>query len=286
MPSDFSDLLSCDLSGDFAVLTPLDDNLAHTPAEQQLYDEAACAAYLRLEDAGWWHKHRHRLVESLLTRFSPPSGAVLNVGCGTNLLGRRLADQGYRVAAIDSSHPMLMSRPPHQGVARLHGFAPCREVRANVWDVIIALDLLEHVKDEQKLLTWMRERLKPGGFLILTGPAYQWLSCSYFDSTHYRRYRRGSLIRSLHRAGFDVELSGYLFGFVFPLLLLHRLPWMLRDRLGRGFRPRSGQRPALRVPSSWESTLLGTVCASEFSLAWRGLLPWGSSVFAVARRPV
>ncbi len=283
MPSDFSDLLSCDLSRDLAVVTPLDDELARSHTEQQLYDEQAGAAYLRLEDTGWWH--RHRLVESLLTRFSPPPGAVLNVGCGTNLLGRRLADQGYRVAAIDSSHPMLMSRPPHQRIARLHGFAPCREVCANVWDVVTALDLLEHVKDEQKLLAWMRERLKPGGVLILTVPAYQWLSCSYFDSTHHRRYSCGSLIRSLRQAGFDVELSGYVFGFVFPLLLLHRLPWMLRDRLGRAFKPSSGHRPALRVPPSWESAVLGAVCAGEMPCARRGLLPWGSSIFAGARRP-
>ena len=284
MPTDFSDLLTCELAGDFATVIPLDEYLAGTHTKQQFYDERACAAYLRLEDSGWWHKHRYRLVESLLTGSSPPPGSVLHVGCGTNLLGRRLAHQGYRVAAIDSSRTMLMSRPPHERVARLHGFAPCREVHAQVWDVVIALDLLEHVRDARQLLTWMRQCLKPGGILILTVPAYQWLSCSHFDFTHWRRYSRGSLVSLLREVGFALELSGYLFGFVFPLLLLHRLPGLLRDRLGKNFAPSTGQGPALRIPSSAETAVLGTICSAELPLARRGLLPWGSSVFAVAKQ--
>jgi len=63
-----------------------------------------------------------------------------------------------------------------------------------LFDSIVYIDVLEHIKDDRTEVELAANHLKPGGFLIVLSPAHQWLFTP-FDSAigHYRRYNKSSL---------------------------------------------------------------------------------------------
>lgn len=99
-------------------------------------------------------------------------------------------------------------------------------------EVIGLFDVLEHIKDPQFLLEEVLRVLKPGGMLILTVPAHQWLF-SNFDVTcgHYRRYSKKLLKKTLADARFHRIKSRHFFSYlVLPALLLRRVPYLFGKR--------------------------------------------------------
>ena len=151
----------------------------------------------------------------------------------------------------------------------------------STYDVIAAFDVLEHIADEAQVLAQMRERIRPGGRLILTVPAHQML-WSPFDvaSGHERRYSMKTLRRSLRASDLQVEYVTYFMSLLFP-------PMWLRRRL---------------LPSDEHD--MGALLDSEFRIvpvlnrvayellrrealvvSRRRRLPMGTSLAAIARRP-
>jgi 2-polyprenyl-3-methyl-5-hydroxy-6-metoxy-1,4-benzoquinol methylase len=78
------------------------------------------------------------------------------------------------------------------------------------FDVITALDVIEHLKDDHAGLYNLWQVLKPGGLLIVSVPAYQFLF-SYWDEMlgHERRYTTHSMQARLEQAGFEIERATY-----------------------------------------------------------------------------
>lgn len=78
-------------------------------------------------------------------------------------------------------------------------------------DTIVCLNVLEHIKDDEKALFEFYKILKPGGRLILLVPAHQVLYGSMDRALcHYRRYSKSELINKLHDGGFKIEKSRFL----------------------------------------------------------------------------
>jgi trans-aconitate methyltransferase len=96
-------------------------------------------------------------------------------------------------------------------------------------DLVLLLDVLEHVADDHGFLTTLvQESLQPGGWLLFTVPAWQPLF-SRHDTwlQHHRRYAPDQAVRVLHGAGLDVVQSGGLF----HSLLMPRLLTVVAERL-------------------------------------------------------
>jgi 2-polyprenyl-3-methyl-5-hydroxy-6-metoxy-1,4-benzoquinol methylase len=78
-------------------------------------------------------------------------------------------------------------------------------------DIIINLDVLEHIEDDLKVLQDFCKVLKPGGKLLIKTPAHPFLYCSIDkQSLHYRRYSKKVLRKQLINAGFEVEKMRYI----------------------------------------------------------------------------
>lgn len=177
-----------------------------------------------LEDYYWWHTGRKSIISRQLKRFGLPKTArILNVGSGTGGLTPVLAQYG-RVSNVDvSPHAVKHTKAKGYGETRLFDGLKL-PFNGPIFDVVVATDVLEHIADDGAALQDWARVLKPGGRVILTVPAYQWLWSSHDESLkHHRRYSASEVHRKLNAAGLAVDKRTYVIVFSFPLIVGFRL---------------------------------------------------------------
>lgn len=140
---------------------------------------------------------------------------MLDIGCGTGA-NLTLAGAGVRTLGVDIHIEELAP-------GMLQGDAVSLPLRSRSVDVILALDVLEHV-DDGALLEEAARVLRRGGRLILTVPAVSALwSVRDEAAGHRRRYSRSTLRAVVTRHGFRIrELRGFQF-LLLPVVVLSRL---------------------------------------------------------------
>lgn len=159
------------------------------------------------------------------------------------------------------------------------GSAGAIPLAEGAFDAIIMADVLEHCPDEAAVLEELRRVLRPGGLLLVTVPALRIL-WSHHDVAigHYRRYRRGELVRLMGRFGFEARSSSYFNFLLFLPFLAARL--LQRALRSRDREPRADY-PVLPAPING---LFATLLSLEARLLDRATLPIGTSVVVTARR--
>jgi 2-polyprenyl-3-methyl-5-hydroxy-6-metoxy-1,4-benzoquinol methylase len=152
--------------------------------------------------------------------------SILNAGCGSGEFSFQLVAAGHRVVGIDPA-------PDYIELARLNaekaGIDNCSFRVASieefdedeVFDCVAATDVLEHIADDFAAFEKLVQLVKPGGILLITVPAGQWLFGFHDESLgHYRRYSRRQLahlvsdfcaIESLRYFGFSLIPVCYLY---------------------------------------------------------------------------
>jgi SAM-dependent methyltransferase len=229
------------------------------------------------EEWYWWHRGRRTIVRRILKRHAPPRARILDVGCGTGATTASLADFGS-VCGVDMG-PAALRHAHMRGLAVARGSAERLPVRAGVLDVVVALDVIEHLDDDRLALREMLRVLKPGGVLLATVPAYAFLWSSHDEALgHRRRYLRPELRRRVADAGFEIALCSYIMGSILPVAIVMRLAERLLRRRGPA---RSGY-PALPRPLN---DALAHVVGLGGHVAPFVSLPFGLSIMVVARRP-
>lgn len=238
--------------------------------------------YLRVEETQWWCKARREAVLQTVARAGIKTDApILEVGCSGGLLLAELADAGYaRTTGIDVSETAI-GAARERGVrsviimdgARLE-FADCS------FELVIASDVIEHVEHAEAALREWHRVLTPGGTLIVFAPAFQFLWSSHDEvNRHYRRYSRRELKQSLERAEFVVERLSYWNGLLtVPGAALSLIKRVLPRR------SRTDGTGGLVQPFRPVNALLFHIISAENAALRYVNLPFGTSVFAIARR--
>jgi len=234
----------------------------------------------------WWIRTRFhylgravRLARKSCRSSSGEGFSVLEVGCGSRQNLRFLRTSQHlcalidRLAGVDPALPASLE----QAAWMLDGDIICRSlddprIACDGYNVLVAMDVLEHLEDDSSALREWASRLLPGGLAFITVPAFPVL-WSYHDEIlkHKRRYTKGSLIQIARQAGLEPMKVSYSFSFLFlPALLIRRVFGSRRAvRLGTD----------LRMPPGWVNGLLLAVGALE---AFMGGCPWvGTSVVGV-----
>lgn len=236
----------------------------------------------RNEERHWWFLGRRKIILSLVKCFYRFRGdmVILDIGSGAGGTLRELERYGSAVG-VDIS-PRAVDYCRHRGCRRLVRvgerdlpFAP------GVFDLIVALDVIEHIDDDRAALSDYRRLLKPGGRLLLTAPAYRWL-WSWHDQVnhHRRRYTRRGLEKVLAEAGLVPQrISYYCFILFLPVALVR----ILEKSLARlvGYRR---ENLAFRVPPGPINGLLTNLFAAERHWLRRWGFPFGSSLLVLVRR--
>jgi SAM-dependent methyltransferase len=145
---------------------------------------------------------------------------AIDFGAGTGTLAVMARDRGLEVACVEVD-------PGLRGRLRSLGFAVYEDIDRvgdGSQEFIYAVNVLEHIEDDERTLAKLCSRLKPGGCCFLYVPALQVLFSSMDRKIgHYRRYHRSSLLRIATRAGFVVERAAYADSMGFFVTLLYKL---------------------------------------------------------------
>jgi SAM-dependent methyltransferase len=229
------------------------------------------------EEWYWWHRGRQTIVRRILQRYAPPRARILDVGCGTGATTSQLSDFGH-VSGIDMG-PAALRHARARGLAVARASAEKLPVREAALDVVVALDVIEHLDDDRLALREILRVLRPGGILLATVPAYSFLWSSHDEALgHRRRYLRPQLRERVRSAGFEITLCSYLMGSILPIAIAVRLA----ERVMRRDSPAKSGYPILPRPLN---DLLARVVGLGGILAPIVSLPFGLSIMVVARRP-
>ncbi len=241
-----------------------------------------------VEDRHWWYVGLHGLVLQAVRAEARRLGRplrLLDAGCGTGRLCQLLAAEGHQVVGCDAS-PEALRLARQRGVeglfeADLNAYEPA----PGRYDAITSIDVLYHagIADDVAVLRRLRRGLRPGGLLVLNLVAFEFLRSTHDVAVHTReRYTRPLLRRRLEVAGLEPERVGYRVCLPFPLVAASRL-WARLVRPRR--RPPAEAISDVAPPGRAVNALLLGALRLENRLLHRMALPFGSSVFALGRRP-
>lgn len=239
-------------------------------------DAAYYQEMAEVEDRHWWFAARRAIIDRVLHTLPLPADAdVMEVGCGT----------GGNLALLERYGTLVACEPDEtaRALAAARDVAPVEPgalpdrlpFEGRRFDLMALLDVLEHVDADRESLAVLRERLKPGGYLLLTVPAYMWLWSGHDEVNHHaRRYTRAELVEKVQAAGLALHHATYFNTWLLPPIAALRV---LGRWLGR-------EGSDLAIPPTWLNRGLERIMASERHLVPTGRLPFGVSVLVVAKR--
>jgi SAM-dependent methyltransferase len=255
-----------------------------------------------VEDHHWWFVGRRAIVFSqiedalgatraaTLAKPSPetapsqierageralPGARVLDIGCGTGATMDHLKRYGAPHGIDLSEIPLRFSR--RRGHQRtLRASATELPFDSESFDLVTALDVIEHLDDDVQGLSEIRRVLKPGAPAVIFVPAFQSLwGPNDVQSGHRRRYRLDQLRAAIENAGLRVERISYANIAMFIPIWLGR---KILTLLGRD------EQAENRINHPIINTLLAKIFSCEAGWLRKRTLPFGVSIICVARK--
>jgi ubiquinone/menaquinone biosynthesis C-methylase UbiE len=234
-----------------------------------------------VEDDLWWYRGlRRHVVQSIAA--PQPAFKLLDAGCGTGgmLAHVRAAFPEAALTAMDFGERALeLTGQRGLGAELVQGSTDALPFGDAEFDVVLSLDVIVlHGIDDAKAIREMFRVLRPGGQLIMNVAAFDFLRGSHDAATNMaRRYTRSKLAHLMAKAGFRVERMTYWNMSLTPAVAAVR--WASRAK---------AQQPDVRsdLKPMWPplNAALAAIAHTEFAISRSISLPFGTSLFAVARK--
>lgn len=229
-----------------------------------------------LDTRHWWYRARRDVLAKLIERkVHPPANAqILEIGCATGhnlpMLSRfgtvaavELDPDARAIATQRLGRPVAAARLPD-----LEG------VPEGQYDLVALLDVLEHVEEDRAALMSIAQRLKPGGALLITVPAFPWMWSVHDELNHHkRRYTKKTLRAAIADAGLQLGFMGYFNSILFPLVVAGRQIGRMTGKLDSDD----------KMPAKPVNAVLQTIFGLERHVIGRLPFSPGVSIAAVVR---
>ena len=227
------------------------------------------------EDANhhWYYQAKSKLLGKLVGNIDQPS--ILDVGAGSCFFSRFLLQHEHasKATCIDPNFQNTESETING-----HPLKKFKSVKKSDADIVIMMDILEHVDDDVALLKEYVSKVDKGAVFVITVPAFMFLWSEHDNYLeHKRRYTLAMLNKTVLQAGLSPEKKFYFFSFVFPIALVMRLSNKL---LGLG-----GKGSQLKKHSKFTNWILKSICSIELKLPVLRSL-FGLSVVCVCRKTI
>ena len=233
-----------------------------------------------LEAEHWWFRAKRELVAQELERRGVTGAVALDAGCGTGGTLTVLANRFDTVvgAELDAHAAVIASDHRRSGTSVVRAPAEHLPVESGSVACLTSLDVVEHLDDD---IAGLREYLRvvaPGGWVVLTVPAYEWAWSRHDELLgHRRRYTTARMEQAATEAGLIVERCTYFHSWLTPLAVLVR-----KTPLGRLLS--EDEEEASYIHPVVNRVLHTLARIERRSLAARDL-PMGLSILLVARTP-
>lgn len=232
-----------------------------------------------IEFGHWWFRGRRKVISNML-RFlvGEKKKTALDIGFGTGLNSKLLGEFSETVSGLDlSEEAILFAKQNNPDLKVFKGEFPLYNFDRS-YDIIILLDVLEHIQDDARAIRKIEELLNNGGIALLTVPALQMLWTEHDVLLHhYRRYTKKELQNLiLNSSDLIIEKISYFNTFLFFPILSYRF---LRKAFGLG----KGASDFFMAPTMLNA-LLSYIFSLESYLLRFANFPIGVSLICVVRR--
>jgi SAM-dependent methyltransferase len=223
----------------------------------------------------WWYRARRDILADYLTRWGglPGDARILEIGCGTGHNLPMLAQFG-EIDAIEIDE--TAGAKASERLGKPVGTSPLPElvgVEPGSYDLVAVLDVIEHVEDDVAALKAIATALKPGGKILITVPAHQWMWSAHDVVNHHkRRYSKAGFEALLAKAGLQGRKLGYFNSLLFPVAIAARFAGKLMGKDDSDDSP----------PPKPLNTLFEGIFRLERHMVGRVPLPPGLSLIALA----
>ncbi len=224
----------------------------------------------KLENKHWWHIAKREIIKSCADRFGN-RGNVLEIGAGSGSLLNSLKSFGETTAVDMNAAAIAACRA--KGIVDLHETSFENFQSKKKFTVVVAADIIEHIKNDRAAIDKIYSITESGGVCIIHVPAFQFLY-SYWDKKmgHYRRYSVKDLEEVITDAGFKIELSTY------RLMIFMPLVWLFRK-----FK-KDSETSDFNEISSLNRVFLAVARMENYLIKIGVKLPFGLSILIVARK--
>lgn len=229
----------------------------------------------KTEDTHWWHKAKRSFVKLFITKFVKKEKLnLLDVGCGTGKNMEELSPYG-EVWGVDISKEALLFCKKRGLINVKKGEAEHLPFQKRTFDVVCALDVLEHVDDSVSIREAGRV-LNNDGYIIITVPAFSWLWSKWDDILHHkRRYTKKQLSKILTEEGFVIRRNTYIHSFlVIPSFIIRKLKQLQQKKYSSDF----------QINNPMINNLLLFVSKLEQIWINRYDMPFGTSILCIAQK--
>lgn len=229
----------------------------------------------KIEDGHWWFVARRKIIEDQLRSLAIPEHAgILEIGCGTggniallNCFGDvtcvELDEAAAKLARERNISPVILGSLPDEMPHLSRQF-----------DLVTLFDVIEHIEEDEASLRKCCTLLKPGGRLVITVPAFNFLWSQHDDENHHkRRYRRRDLVTLAQRCELSLDNISYFNFWLFPAIAAIKIM--------RKIIPYRRSWQDMRQPNEISNKILQAIFSSERYILSRSSLPFGVSLIAV-----
>jgi SAM-dependent methyltransferase len=241
--------------------------------ENELFDEM-----YKVETQHWWFVARRKIIENFIQNLDLDKSAhIMDAGCGNGDNLSILSKYGD-VTALERDDNALLKAQARQIGKVLKGALPDNiptDINKDN-DLIVLLDVLEHIDDDAGSLAALRDYVNDNGKLIVTVPAYQFLWTTHDEQHHHkRRYTAKNLKNLVENNGWKVDTISYFNFFLFPLALVIRMKQRIFP---------SKKNSELEMPHKFINAFFEKVFSFESRLIGQLAFPFGLSIIVVAKK--
>jgi SAM-dependent methyltransferase len=235
--------------------------------------------YHVVEEVHWWFQGRRDMIFNII-KNEDKNAFILDLGCSGGVLIQFLQEKGFQnVYGVDASEEAvnLCKQKGLQNVFLMSADDP--QLSNDKFDIIIASDVLEHIKDDAKALTAWQRILKPGGKLIIFVPAFKFLWGLHDEVNHHqRRYSKTELVKRITQANLRIERNSY-----WNILLFLPIA-LMRVIQSKFFKTQTKENYDPYRVHPFINRFLTAVLRSENKLVQKLNFPFGLSLFAIVRK--
>ncbi len=187
-------------------------------------DKSYYLEYYELERRNWWFRARQEIIRSQVIRLAGERRDlnILNVGVATGASSVMLAEFG-KVKSIEYDGDCFAFVKEKLDIDIEQGSILELRFDANSFDLVCAFDVIEHVEQDELAVQELMRVCKPGGFVLVTVPAFMSLFGKHdIVNQHFRRYEMDGLKRLFMGRG-EITYASYFNAILFIPIYMGRM---------------------------------------------------------------